>query len=164
MRQAARRIEVGERRARLALRHRLAPSARADEPTDVVEDLVALHGTDPASVYLAAAARMREPKIESIESELYEERRLVRMLGMRRTMFVVPLETAPVVQAACTRAIAARERRNLIRLLEQAEIANDAASWLESVENETLRALAARGGATGAEIGADVPRLRSKLS
>ena len=31
------------------------------------------------------------------------------MLGMRRTMFVVPDELAPVVQAACTRAIAAQD-------------------------------------------------------
>src|SRR5439155_20562153 len=109
MRHAARRIEVGERRARLALRDRLPPSARAGEPTDVAEDLVALHGTDPASVYLAAAARMREPRIESIERALYDERELVRMLGMRRTMFVVQAEAAPVVHAACTRAIAAQE-------------------------------------------------------
>ena len=31
---------------------------------------------------------------------------------MRRTIFVLPVELAPVVQAGCTRAIAARERRN----------------------------------------------------
>ena len=29
------------------------------------------------------------------------------MIGMRRTMFVLPLELAAVVQAACTEAIAA---------------------------------------------------------
>ncbi len=41
-----------------------------------------------------------------VAARLYEDRELVRILGMRRTMFVVPLDLAPIVQAACTRAIA----------------------------------------------------------
>jgi hypothetical protein len=49
------RIMVQQRRARLALRHHLAPAARASGPVEVARDLVALHGTDPASVFLAAA-------------------------------------------------------------------------------------------------------------
>ena len=53
-------------------------------------DIVGLHGTDPASVYLAARARTREVDKAAIEHALYEERSLVRMLGMRRTVFVVP--------------------------------------------------------------------------
>src|SRR5438067_8559600 len=95
-------IGVEERRARLAMRHHLAAETAASRATDVAADLVGLHGTDPASVFLSAQARMRDPSVGAIEQELYEERSLVRILGMRRTMFVVPLDLAAVVQAACT--------------------------------------------------------------
>ena len=46
------RITVQQRRARLALRPHLAPAARASGPVEVARDLVALHGTDPASAFL----------------------------------------------------------------------------------------------------------------
>jgi hypothetical protein len=160
---AVRRIGVQERRARLGLRHRLAPASRADGVAEVARDLVALHATDPASVFLAAAARMRAPSVEAVERALYEDRLLLRMLGMRRTMFVVPVELAPVVQAACTRAIAAAQRRLTEQLIGQAGIADDPARWLEEVEAATLKALEARGSATAAELAADEPRLRSQL-
>ena len=37
--------------------------------------------------------------VAAIERALYEERTLIRLLAMRRTMFVAPVETAPVLQA-----------------------------------------------------------------
>ena len=80
-----------------------------------VADIVGLHGSDPASVYLAAWARTREVDKSAIEHALYEERSLVRMLGMRRTVFVVPAALVPVIQAACTDQIAERLRRRLRR-------------------------------------------------
>jgi Winged helix DNA-binding domain len=103
---AVRRVGVQERRARLARRHHLAPAARAAGVVEAARDLVGLHATVPASVFLAAAARVRAPEVAAVERALYEDRLLLRMLGMRRTMFVVPVELAPVVHAACTQAIA----------------------------------------------------------
>ena len=52
-----RRIGVVERQARLAVRHHLAPVARAATAADVARNLIGLHGTDPASVFLAIQAR-----------------------------------------------------------------------------------------------------------
>ncbi len=158
-----RRLGAGERRARLARRHHLAPAARAAGPVEVAGGLVALHATDPATVFLAAAARMRLPETAAVERALYEDRALVRMLGMRRTMFVVPRELVGVVHASSTRAIAAVERRRTLRLLEAAGIGGDVAAWLDGVEEATLAALAARGEATGAELSADVPGLRTRM-
>jgi ABC-type Co2+ transport system permease subunit len=66
---------------------------------------VALHATDPASVYLASFARMRSPQVATIQRGLYEDRTVVRMLGMRRTLFVVPVDLLPVVQGSCTHPI-----------------------------------------------------------
>ena len=80
---------MAERRTRLAARHHLAPGERAGTGPRR-RGIVALHGTDPASVYLAAWARTRAVDKAAIEHALYEERSLVRMLGMRRTVFVVP--------------------------------------------------------------------------
>jgi hypothetical protein len=155
---------VAERRARLAARHRLAVPARATAPAEVAECLIALHGTDPASVYLAAWARTTAAVPAEIDRALYEDRVLVRMLGMRRTMFVVPAGLAPVVQAACTDQIAERMRRGLVADLGKAGVGADAAAWLKDVCEATVRALAALGAATGAELSAAEPRLRTQIS
>src|SRR5215472_1859507 len=104
-----RRISVAERRARLALRHHLACPGAASGEIQVAGDLVGLHATDPATVFLAAAARLPEASVEAMERALYEERSLAKILCMRRTMFVVPAGLVPVVHAACTRALVPRQ-------------------------------------------------------
>ena len=45
-----RRVTVAERRARLGVRHGLAPGTQADSPAAVAERVVAVEGTDPGSV------------------------------------------------------------------------------------------------------------------
>ena len=159
---------VPERRARLARRHLLAASARVETAAEVAAALIALHGTDPASVYLAAWARSADgPRAighTAVERALYDTGELIRMLGMRRTMFVVPADLAPVIQASCTEQIAERMRSGLIRDLAAAGVAPDAGRWLEEVEDATVKALIARGAATGAELARDEPRLRTRLS
>lgn len=162
---ARRRIDVAERRARLAVRHHLAASAGAVER--VAGDLVGLHSSDPTTVYLAARARVRGFRAAHLEHALYRVRSLVRVLGMRRTLFVLPPALAAVVNAACTRALAPPERRRLLRLLSEQGIAGaggDAAGWLADVERRTLDALAARGEATARELTGEVPELARKLS
>jgi len=160
---AIRTVSVAERRKRLAVRHRLAPGERAGTAAAAVAGVVGLHGTDPASVYLAAWARTRDVDKTAIEHALYEERSLVRMLGMRRTVFVVPAGLVPVIQAACTDQIAAGMQRRLARQLRESGIAEDAESWLKDVGEATLRALAVRGAATGTELARDEPRLREQI-
>lgn len=160
------RVTVEQRRARLALRHCLTTAGQARGAAEVAEAMVALHATDPATVYLATAARSGLAPVTDLEQALYDDRSLVRMLGMRRTMFVVPVELAPVVHAACTRAIAAQERRKLVQLLEQAGVPASGAnpgSWLKEVEEAAARALGTMGEATGAELAARVPGLRERI-
>jgi hypothetical protein len=148
----------------MAWRHHLAPAAWAADPAEVVTDLVALHSTDPASVFLSTMARTVDPSPDHLEKALYESRTVVRMLGMRRTMFVVAADLVPVVHAACTAAIAARERRRLVQMVEAGGIADDGAAWLAAVEAATLDALAQRGEAVGADLSRAVPELRRQLS
>jgi Winged helix DNA-binding domain len=156
-----RRIGVEERRARLGVRHHLSPTAVAADPVEAARGVVALHSTDPASVFLSVYARTPPAAPAVIERALYEERSLIRMLGMRRTMWVVPVELAPVVQAAATRAIAVLQRRRYAQLLADAGVGDGA--WLASVEDATARALAALGEATGSQLSADEPRLRTRI-
>ena len=156
------RMTVEERRARLARRHRLASSTKTDDVVAIVDSLVALHSTDPATVFLSAAARMRSPSVEPLEKALYDDRLLVRTLCMRRTMFVLPVAMVPVVQAACTDALVPGERRRTMGMLEQAGIP-DADRHLRALEEATLAAIVERGEATGAELSKLVPGLGQKI-
>jgi hypothetical protein len=154
---------VDQRRVRLAVRHHLAPGTAAETVELVARDVVGLHGTDPASVILAIRARLRDPTLRQIERELYEERTVLRMLGMRRTMFVEPVDLVPIVQAACTNAIANQQRTLTRTLLTRAGVAADVDAWLADVEESTLVALRARGEALAGELTADEPRLATKI-
>jgi hypothetical protein len=166
-----RRISAAERRARLGQRHRLAGDARAQSPEDAARSLVAVHSTDPSSVYLAITARMPpEPGadsaaagLSSVDRALYEDRTLIRLLGMRRTVFVAPLDNAALIQAACSRAVAARERRKVLSWLAEAGAGGDPDAWLAEVEEAALAALTVRGEATAAELAADDARLATEL-
>lgn len=156
------RMTVDERRARLGVRHRLAAGARIDDAVAIADAVVALHGTDPSSVFLSAAARMVTPSVERLERALYDDRRLVRTLCMRRTMFVLPVEMVPVVQAACTDALVPGQRKRTLRMLEEAGVA-DADRHLRDLETATLVAIDQAGEATGAELGKLVPGLGQQL-
>ena len=157
-------IDDAQRRARLAVRHRLAPAHRGADVATVAGEICGLHATDPATVFLAARARIAEPTVGAIERALYEERSLVRILGMRRTMFVVPVGLAAVVHASSTRAIVPAQRKLLVKHVEEAGVARDGEAWLRAAMDDTLQALKARGEGKAAELSQDVPALRSKLA
>ncbi|MFQ5967421.1 MAG: winged helix DNA-binding domain-containing protein [Acidimicrobiia bacterium] len=151
-----------ERRARLAVRHHLAGGS--DSVEVISNDVVGFHSSDPATVFLSAWARIDGFEPRDLEEALYEKRVLVRMLGMRRTLFVIPVGLAPVVNAACTAAYRQSERQRLIGLLEDQGITEEGEEWLDKVENETMAALVERGEATAAELTDDVLELGLKIS
>jgi hypothetical protein len=157
-------IGIEQRRARLAVRHHLAkPAASVEAAADAV---VALHATDPATVHLSAWARLKNGGVAEVERALYEEHMLLRILGMRRTVFVVGHEVAALVQAACSADIAKKQRRLLEQHLGQQghpENVPDPDRWLADVEDATERALKARGSATAQQLSEDEPRLRQQL-
>ncbi|MFB8237808.1 winged helix DNA-binding domain-containing protein [Kitasatospora purpeofusca] len=152
----------GQRRARLGLRQLLAPVARVARVEETADAVVGLHASDPATVYLSACARLREPSAAEVERALYEDVSLVKLLSMRRTLFAVTEEFAPYVSAAAARPIAVKERATLLK-----HLGEFAEGWSEARLAETERAvlavLAARGEATTAELGAEVPALRETM-
>jgi hypothetical protein len=158
-------IDAAQRRARLAIRHRLAPTARTDEATDIARSLVVLHATDPATVFLSLGARSLTATPAHVEQALYEDRTLLRMLAMRRTMFVAPVELVPVLQASCADTLAEKQRRTYSRFIELAGVVDgNARDWLAEVEDETHKALLTLGAATGAQLSKQVPRLRTQVN
>ncbi len=155
-------ITIAERRARLGRRHYLAgPTDRVDRAADA---LVGLHSSDPATVYLSCQSRVVGFKVEDLEQSLYEDRSLLRMLGMRRTMFVVPTDLGAVMDAACTRHLLPGERQRLIGYLEAQEVTADGDIWLAGIEQRTMAAIAELGEATARELKTQVPELGIKLS
>ncbi|MFD5518371.1 winged helix DNA-binding domain-containing protein [Streptomyces sp. NPDC127066] len=160
-----RHIGVAERRARLGLRQRLVGAARAKTPEEVADSLVALHGTDPATVYLAVGARLRDARttVAQVERALYEDRSLVRMHGMRNTVFVFPTGLAAVVHASTALDIAAKTRAGLVKDLVSGSDGRLTGPWLDEVEASALAALARRGQATVNELTGDEPRLKEQF-
>lgn len=152
-----------ERRTRLARRHHLTASTKQHDVATVARSLIGLHGTDPVSIFLAARARMHGATVASIEHALYDDRTIVRVLAMRRTLFVIPVDLLPVIQVAASDAVATNERKRLVTMIDAAGIATNPERWLRSVSEETLSTLREMGGATAAQLTARVPRLRKQV-
>lgn len=163
MAQGPRRIDVEERRARLVRRHHLL--APATDLVRVAGDLCGLHSTDAGTVMLSAWARVGGFAVADAEAALYDDRSLARILAMRRTMFVVPTEDAPLLHAATTRDMVDAQRRRAVKLLADSGTTGDEdpATWLARVEDATMVSLHARGAATAAELKQDVPELAGKV-
>ncbi len=157
------RIEITERRARLVRRHRLAPADRATDPLTVARSLVCLHATDAVSVFLSIQARSDGLAPADVERALYDERSLVRMLAMRRTLWAVPRELVPVVFAAATKGVAATQRKRLEGFIRDSGVSTRPNAWLTRAGNAAFAAVAARGEAMTREVVADVPLLATKL-
>ena len=113
-------------------------------------------------MYLSAWARMTAPSIAAVDRALYDDRHLVRMLAMRRTMFVVPVEDAPMLHAAASMGVAKRERQRNLELAGLLGV-DDPAAWLADAEAAGLEALERLGGATAQELGRAVPALAEKV-
>jgi hypothetical protein len=158
------RIDSAERRRRLATRHHLAPACRIADVVSAASDQVGIHATDPVSVYLGLLARTGALTRADVERALYEERSLLKILGMRRTMFVVPRDLAVTVNSAATVTIAARERTRTVDLISSANVVDgDVEAWLNEVEAQTVAVLDELGQATAGQLTKRVPGLRVQI-
>ena len=158
-------FSTAARRARLVARHHLAGTAA--DPVQAATDLVVLHATDPATVYLSLLARCPAISLKDIARVMYDDRALVRMLAMRRTLFVAPQAHVGTVHHAASLDIAAQQRKRLIQQLAsiptEPEVPADIGGWLEEIEASVEKALAKRGTALASQLSTDEPRLRTAL-
>jgi hypothetical protein len=152
-----------QRRARLVTRHLLDGSATS--AVEAAGAVVGLHASDPATVFLSVLARGSELDIEGILAEMYDARSLIRLMGMRRTLFVVPTDTATVVHHAAALDVAAAARRRLLKQLADGPmdppLPTDVGGWLSGLEAEVEAYVESAGPVDGAAIGEAVPGLRT---
>jgi len=151
-----------ERRARLSIRHHLA--FPAPDVTAAAGAVLGLHSSDPATVYLSALARVPGITSEDVETALYEKKTLLRILAMRRTMFVIPTELAPILHHSSAVALQAGERKRTVDMVAKEGIAIDAGTWVDDVAQRTLDALRLRGEAVATDLTRDVPELGHKIT
>ncbi|MDF5757327.1 winged helix DNA-binding domain-containing protein [Spongiactinospora sp. TRM90649] len=133
-----------ERRARLGVRHALAPTAKAVSPEEAARAVVCLHATDPPSVHLSCWARVDALDIDDVERALYDTRSLIRQQSMRETLFVFPRDLVPAVWGSASARVAAAHRKRLVRDLQRWGPAAEGqgAAWLATAEEAVLAHLA----------------------
>ena len=150
-------ISDDERRRRIGVRHLLAAADLVEKVSTITDSLVALHSSDPVTVYLSLAARSAGLSVNDVERALYDERSVVRHHAMRRTLWVMTPEVASLAHAACTRKIAAAERKRTAR------IAGDPA-WLDDAIDDVVALVrSAEEPVTTRAIGERAPHLRRSL-
>jgi hypothetical protein len=125
--------------------------------------VVALHSTDPSTVYLSVLTRMQHPSIEATSKALYDDRTVVRHHAMRRTLWVFTPQMARWAHAACTTTLATAQWKLLAKMVEDSGIATDGAAWVATARADTLAALSSMGTATARQLGKAVPALTEKL-
>lgn len=149
---------VAERRARLARRHFLAQSGDSSV-ADVAHHFVGLHATDPTTPYLTLWARLNGFARPDLDDALYTSRAVVKLLAMRRTLWVVDTSDVSAVQVASSDRVAASEHKKLAADVVKAGIAPDGEVWLERASAAVLRHLAEHGHASARELRTALPEL-----
>ena len=157
------RIGVEERRARLARRHRLTAETRAASPLEVAGSLVALHSTDPATVFLSTWARSLDFRPGPSRRRSTTSARSCGCSGCAGRSGSWRSTSRAVVDAACTRAVAARERAKLERFVAQSGLADDPAGWIDRAAAAALDALSERGEAFTSDLTRADPLLATKI-
>ena len=156
LRGMGRTVSVAERRARLVRRHRLVATERTDDVVALTDDLVALHSSDPVTVYLSAFARMLHPALAPVQAALYEDRSLIRHHAMRRTLWVFGHAAARAAHHAVTVDLVAVQHKRLLGMLSAGGIV-DPPGWLAAAADDVAALLAESGPLTAREIGARLP-------
>lgn len=144
-------------------RHRLAAGSAGDDVVGIADDLVALHSSDPATVYLSAMARMANPSLAAVSAALYDDRSLVRVHAMRRTIWVLTPAAARPALAGCTADLARKEWRQLIDWVARAGF-EDADQYVEQAAELALATLATHGPASARRVGRLAPELAVKIT
>ncbi|MGL5826128.1 MAG: winged helix DNA-binding domain-containing protein [Nocardioides sp.] len=158
-----RHVGDAERRARIAQRHGVAPNSRLSDPVAATEAMTVLHATEPATVYLSLQARIDAMTVDDVDRALYVDRRLVKQLAMRRTLFVFPRDLLPAAWGSASARIAPSLAARLATEVERAGLARDGAAWLSAARDGVLARLADGSELSAAQLREEVPALSGRL-
>ena len=151
-----------QRRARLARRHHLVEPA--GDVAEAAHSVVAVHSSDPVTVFLSMWARVDGFEVADLEAALYEQRSLVRHWGMRRTLWVTDRALLPDMIGSSTNSIGQRERRRSATMIEKGGVAEDGEAWLRDVLPKTLEAVRASGPLFARDLTRQIPELGDKIT
>ncbi|MFW2334464.1 winged helix DNA-binding domain-containing protein [Ilumatobacter sp.] len=146
-----------DRRRRLAGRHLLLPETRIDSVPAIADAVVALHSSDPVTVFLSIGARSNDLTVRDVERALYDERSVIRHHAMRRTLWVTTPEVAEFAHAATTRKIAASERARSAKFVGDADWFDEAVRQVVDCVRASPEPLSTR------QIGELLPELRREI-
>ena len=154
-------VDVAERRARLGIRHQLVESA--PDIVTATNAVVALHSSDPATVYLSLQARVSEFSVDDLERALYEDKTLLRLYGMRRTLWVADRMSLPMIDHSSTNRLGKIERPRTIRILEEGKVTEDGSAFLDAMTPMVLASLDTHGERLTRDLTSDIPALRQRI-
>lgn len=159
-----RRVTDVERRARLARRHALLPSAKAPTVEAAAARVVCLHATDPATIALSAWARVDGFAVADLERALYDDRTLIKHMAMRRTLFVFPRELLGAAQSGASARVHESERKRLLGDVVKSGLHHDGDAWYAEASQAVLDRLAGGEERSAAELRAELPVLQAKVT
>ncbi|MFW9968889.1 MAG: winged helix DNA-binding domain-containing protein [Candidatus Odinarchaeota archaeon] len=93
-------FELGHINRFIFQKHHLTEDSKIDDIIQITNDLCGLHSTGLRTSYLSLFVRTNNFKKTELERELYINRTLGRIRGMRRTLFIHTKEMIPIVYAA----------------------------------------------------------------
>jgi len=94
---------------RLLLRKQhLSPPSTKTSIKDLVDEVGGLHATGAANTYLSLWSRRRDFTKEELQTALYDDRSVAKVLCMRNTLFILPKELLPAAY------LATRKRRDAL--------------------------------------------------
>lgn len=159
-----RHVSDDERRARMGIRHALAPAFLVDSPEAATNAMTVLHATESATVYLSCRARVRSLDAADVDRALYEQRSLVKQLAMRRTLFTFPRDLLPAAWSSASARVANTERARMSKDVVKAGLAVDGNDWLDRARSEVLSLLAdAPEGLSAVDVRQAVPMIDVKV-
>lgn len=149
-------VDDVQRRARLQ-RRQLLDGTAGHTPTAVADAVVGLHATAPSTVHLSAWARGGAPTPAAIQTALHDDRRLVKQLAMRRTLFVMTRPMLAEAVGAVGPRVAASERTSLLRDLRRPDGPDDPEGWIVRARDAVLREFAGGASWSASQLRARLP-------
>lgn len=115
-------------------KHHLTKDSKVDDIIQISKDLCGLHATGTIEPYLSLFARTNNFKREDLDNELYINKTMARIRGMRKTLFIEPREMIPIVHNAIRYTTIQRD----VKYLEYRGISN---VEYEKLSNQILKLL-----------------------
>ncbi len=126
--------------------------------------LAVLHSTDPSTPYLSLQARTPASQSD-IDAAFYDQRSLLRLTTLRRTVFAMPLDVVPLALHSDGGRLVRTLRKNLLDWIEASpDTSIPAGRFLDETSEATVELLRAGGAATGRALAEALPALQVRFN